>query len=240
MAGMTLEATCRAIHDTVRENRSVAEVARELGVDERRLDIYRSMVRGHVYTALSANYDVLAGVLGEPLFDALYEAYLVAHPPSSWALNQAASAFPEFLATAYDAGRAGLVPFHGALAEFEWALYEVGVDPAEPEASERPTLNPTLAVLQTDYPVVPFVLAWQRGEGPAVPEPEATLSLVFQRPATGRAAFYNGSGDLLFALKMVHDGMDVATAAEASGHPTDVVEGLLAAAIDIGLVIAAR
>lgn len=239
MARLTLEATERAIHDAVRSNRSIAEVAAELGVDERRLDIYRSMVAGHVHTALSANFDVLAEVLGAPLFEALYEDYRAAHPPSSWALNDAASEFPAFLAAAYDAGRPGLVPFHGALAELEWALYEVAIHPAElPEAPDAHVLNPTLTVLQTAYPVVPFVMAWQRGEGPSLPEAEETVSLVFQRPSTGRAAFYNGSGDLLFALKMVHDGLDVATASEVSGQPTEVIEALLARAVDTGLVIA--
>lgn len=234
---MTLEEIERAIHGAVCEGEPVASTAARLGVDPRRLGIYREMVRGHVYTALDANFDVLKGVLGEPLFDGLYETYLSACPPSSWALNDAAEAFPAFLERLLNEGRAGLTHFHVCLAELEWALYQTGVHPEPVAVPDHPTLNPTLTLLQTAYPVVPFMVRWQRGEGPALPEARESVSLLFQRPETGRACFYNGTDDLLFALKMVHDGLTAEAAAEATGHPVELVRGVLDHAVGIGLVL---
>ncbi len=240
MTGSSLEALQRAIHRAVKEEAPVEEVAAELGVDPRRLDIYRGMVRGHVSTALKANFEVSQGVLGEALFGALYEAYLAECPPASWSLNHAAASFPDFLEGVQADGRPGLRPFHVCLADVEWALYETQIHPARvPEPQGEAVLNPTLAVVATPYPVVPFMVAWHRGEGPAEPEPAESINLLFQRPGTGVAAYHHGADDLLFALKVTHDGLTPTEAAEAAGQPLELVEAVLARAASVGLVIPA-
>ncbi len=235
---MNLEALEGWIHRAVKEEVSIEVAAAELGVNPRRLDLYRGMVRGHVRTALGAVYEILQGVLGEPLFAGLYEDYLSAWRPAHWVLSRAAEGFPEFLAAQVDAGRPGLRPFHVSLAELEWAAWETRVHPARVPASvEAPQLNPTLTVLQTPWPVVPFALAWQRGEGPQEPAAEESVSLLFQKPGGLGVNLYVGSPALLFALKVTHDGLSAEVAAELSGEPVEAVREALSHAARIGLVI---
>ena len=61
--------------------------------------------------------------------------------------------------------------------------------------------------------------------------------LVFRHPETFRAVFYCGTDDLLFAVKMVHDGTGPAEASRLSGLTEETVAGFMERASQIGLAI---
>ncbi|MEZ4474329.1 MAG: DNA-binding domain-containing protein [bacterium] len=237
------------MHDAVKDRAPVAVVAAALGVDPKRLAIYRRMIRHHVVVALCSRLGATTALLGAdqetPAWTALLEGYLEACPPSHWALGHAAGAFPGYLAERV--GAQGVTPFHVAVAELEWALYTVNRDetrlpPRHPAYVEGAplALNPTLQILEWPYPVAAFLAAFNRGEGPAVPtaptDPE--LVLVFRRPVSGNPYFQAATPALLFALKVVHDGLSVDEAVVASGQQPADVEAALRHATDIGLVLA--
>ena len=87
------------------------------------------------------------------------------------------------------------------------------------------------------YPVVPFMVASHRGEGPAAPEPAESINLLFQRPGTGVAAYHHGADDLLFALKVTHDGLTPMEAAEAAGQPLELVEAVRGALEEVMRIV---
>lgn len=244
-----LEALQRHMHTAVKGLAPVHVVAAALGVDAKRLAIYHRMIRHHVVAALQTRLGATTALLGAgeetPAWERLLAAYLADCPPSHWALGHAAGAFPGFLAERVEAGEA--TGFHVALAELEWALYTVNRDATRLPPHHRAyvegaplALNPTLQILEWPYPVAAFLAAFNRGEGPAVPtapgDPE--LVLVFRRPASGNPYFHAATPALLFALKMVHDGLTVADAAAASGQPAEAVQAALADAVQQGLVLA--
>lgn len=237
---MTLDALQAAMRAAMRGERALDDAAAELGADPARLAIYRRMIRGHVESALRSQLTACVGSLGadddSAPWQAIFEAYLGAHPPSHWALLEAARDFRAFLHGRI--GTDGITAFHACVAEFEWALYEIARDPARlPEPTATPVLNPTLQVLQFPYPVVQFVAAWYGGDRPAVPDPADCMALAFRRPASGHPCFYSATPTLLFALKMVHDGLSVADAVAASGQPAEAVQAALDRGIATGLVI---
>lgn len=238
---MKLADVHRTFHEVVRSERSVEAGADALQVDPRRLGIYRNFVRQHVRTALEHHYPTVQALLGESAWERLYEAYVEACPPTSWELNAAAAAFPEFIEERLDSD-GPLSLFHAALARFEWEQYAVNtapIDLPDPATLSEPVLNPTLSLLQLPFAVVPFVVAFDAGRDPALPDADdaAPLALLFRRPATGNCAYYNGSDTLMFALKVTHDGLSAEAAAAASGQGIDQVRAALDEAADIGLVI---
>lgn len=237
---MRLSDLQQAMHAAMRGERPVEQVAGDLGADPARLGIYARMIQGHVDTALRSQLTACVGALGAeddtPQWQAIFAAYRAECPPSHWALLEAARAFRGFLHA--HVGEHGITEAHLCLAEFEWALYEIARDPTRlPEPTATPVLNPTLQVLQFPYPVVGFVAAWYRGERPALPVPGDTMALAFRRPASGHPCFYSATPELLFALKMVHDGLSVADAVAASGQPAGAVQAALDRGVAAGLVI---
>jgi hypothetical protein len=239
-----LNRTQAALHAAMRGARSLDAVAQDLGADPARLGIYHRMVRGHVSTALRSQLTVCVESLGAaeetPEWQALFDAYYSDHPPSHWALLEAARGFRDFLLT--QVGQHGVTPFHVGLAEFEWALYDISRDPARvPMAppTGRWQLNPTLQVLEFPYPVVWFTAQWMRGERPALPDEAPEMALAFRRPRSGHPCFYTATPELLFALKMAHDGLSVGDAVTLSGQPREAVQAAFDRGVDIGLVIPA-
>lgn len=242
---MKLESIQRALHAAVKDQRPLAEVAAELGADTARLAIYRRMIRGHVRAAVTGRLEVCCELLGAgedtPAWQVLFEGYLAACPPAHWALGEAAAGFPGYLATRLEQGDPAVQPFHVAVAELEWSLFQTNRDETqlpEPRALSVPILNPTLQVLEWPWPVASFMTAWSRGTRPPLPTTEVPeMALVFRRPATGNPCFYVGTPTLLFALKVTHDGLSVAEAVAQSGQPPEAVTSALDVAAEIGLVL---
>lgn len=236
---MTLEQLQRLMHDVVKQGVEVEAGAAALGVDPGRLRIYRNFARTHVRTALELNLPMTQHLLGETLWEGLYEDYLQACPPSSWELNAAAEAYPAFLEAQLDAGRAGVTHFAVCVAAFEWAQFETLRHPATvPTAVDTTTLNPTLTLLQQAYPVVPYAVRWSRGERDlSPPAAEDAIALLFRHPTRHHCRFYAASDVLLFAIKVAHDGLGAADAADAAGQPIEAVEAALSEAARAGLVL---
>lgn len=238
---MKLHALQQVIHQVLRGDAGVPSGATALGVDPQRLAIYRRFVRGHVRTALEGEFPNLRAWLGGDRWEALYEAYYTACPPTAPTLPEAAAAFPEFLEAQQQAGAFGLTPAHLALADMEWALYEVSVGGAAwpaPGELDGLVVNPTLSILSFEYDVASLALELSAGEAVEPPEVSPTMVLVFQRPPRRHACWYRGTPELLFALKVVHEGLSEAAAAEATGQPLEVVRLALSQAVEAGVLIA--
>ncbi len=232
------------MHAAVKDGRPVAEVASALGVDPARLAIYRRMVRTHVYTALSSRLPATLGLLGaadETLaWSTLYEVYLAECPPQAATLPEAAAAFPGFLARRLEAEDPTVPAFAVAVAELEWALFQVNRDPThlpDPRDLSGMVLNPTLQVMAWPWPVATWMLAHNRGERPALPASGEELVLIFRRPKSGHPCFHVATPERLFVLKMVHEGLGVAEAAGLGGQEEGAVRGALTSALEIGLVL---
>ncbi len=222
------------IHRAVRGGPDVHAAAAALGVAPGRLAIYRRFVRGHVRSAVAANFGLTRAATAPAAWDALVDRYVDAHPAHHWRLDDAAAAFPAWLAdvAALDAPRR-------ALAELEWTLAEVRHDPTPWPAVPAGgwALNPTLAILQSPFALVPWAIALGRGE-PAPPPPAAeSLVLACRRPADEVTVFHAGHPDWLFAIKVAHDGLTVAEAAALSGQPAAAVRAALDGAVDASLLL---
>ena len=234
---MTLEALERVIHQVMRDETSIAAGAKTLQVDARRLGVYRGFVRGHIRSALESNFGLLEAWVGPTTWHALVRGYRAAYPPSHWGLGQAGDRFPAFVAERVEAGALGLTPVHTALAELEWALFEAQIDQARmPEQRSAPVLNPTLSVLTFAYPIVALAVALNTGTAPEPPEPGEQLVLVYRQPTREVAAYHVADAELLFAVKMVHEGLSVADAAQVAQQPVELVEAVLAKAVRAGVV----
>jgi hypothetical protein len=236
---VNLQALQATVHRVLRGEVPVEDGAAALGCDARRLRIYREFVRGHVQTALEKNYEITRATLPAPTWEALVEAYFAAFPTAHWELNAAAEPFPAWLETRIGLHE-GLHPFHCELAQFEWEEFAAYSNRAEvPAAVEAPTPNPTLSILQLAHPVAAFVQAWNAGERPAIPAPlpAPRLTFLFRHPRSGKVMYQDATDDLLFALKVTHEGLDPAAAARAIGAAPELGEQALAVAADVGIIL---
>ncbi len=236
------------LHRLFRDELPVDAAAAALGADPRRLEIYHRAVHLHVRHALEANFPVTLASLPADTRTGLHAAYFATHAPTTWNLDTAAEAFPDFLDARLAAEPPpGLTPFHPALARLEWELTAVwGAEDAAPEAPmgetppTAPMLNPTLALLESPYPLVAYLARPDAASPDALPAPAETpeLVLVFRHPSRRTACFYAATGDLLFALKVAHDGLDPLSAARAAGLDETAALAAMALAVEVGLILA--
>lgn len=241
----SLQQTFEALHAVLRGAAAPESAQAALGLDSSRVAFYADTVFEHVQDILHKNYAVLAELLGAERFETLVREYYALHPAEAFELNENAAPFREFLAEQRVSGRLGLTEAHLELAELEWQEFVAYVSPAQiPERRwlSSPELNPTLIVLQLDYPVAGFLDAWRewegRGEPPTFPtEPDPETVFVLRHPESENALFVVATDALLFALKVVHEGVDVDQAAEATGAPREVALAALREARDWGLVL---
>lgn len=239
----TLRQVQALMHRVIREELPVAAGAAELGCDPGRLDIYRRFVAGHVRTALDKNFPVLMTLLGPERWGRLTRAFYAEMPPSSWELNEAARPFPGWLSEREQAGDEALVPFHVALASWEWEEFATYVHEAEipsPDALAGPVVNPTLSILELPCPVAAFMARWVEGcrDLPLPTRDQgAEVALLWRRPDTGRVAFHQAIDDLLFAVSVAHQGLDPADAARAHGLPEEAAREAFGRAARMGLVL---
>ncbi|PKN54497.1 MAG: hypothetical protein CVU56_26180 [Deltaproteobacteria bacterium HGW-Deltaproteobacteria-14] len=242
----SLKDLAETVHAALRRELDTDVAAARLGVDPARLGIYRGFVHDHVSGILDKLYPYVRAHLGSQIWAELVAAYFREVPARHWELNACGEAFPAWLDARIAAGDGpGVDPFHVALAELEWEQFVVYMHAATVPAGEHleaPVLNPTLSLLDLAYPVVRFIVDHPEvGDvGPAIPVPAAArrLALLFRRPGTWRVAYYQGSDDLLFALKVVHEQIPLAVAAEAVHQPIAVARAAVDHAIAVGLVLA--
>lgn len=241
----TLEQAFGTLHEVLRGAADPAVAHRRLGLDPARVAFYQETVFEHVRDVLDKNYGVLAAVLGPERFDALVAEYFAEVPATAFELNENAAPFREFLAVRAEVGTYGLTEAHLELAELEWQEFAVYVSEAtipEPSAISAPQINPTLTILQLDYPVADFLDAWREagdsGSRPHLPaDPAPQLVFVLRHPETDNALFFEATDALLFAFKVSHDGLSVQEAAEQAGVADSLVLAALQDAANWGLVI---
>ncbi len=232
------------VHAVIRQDLPVDSGAATLGCDPARLDLYRRFIAAHVQSALDKNFPVLAAIVGPERWAALGAAYYAEVPASSWELNEAARPFPAWLSAREEAGAGALVPFHVALAAWEWEEFATYVHPAEippPASLTAPTVNPTLAILELPCPVAAFMAAWldgARDQPLPTPADGAEVAFLWRRPDTGRVAFHQAVDDLIFAVTVAHQGVSPALAARENGLPEAAAAGAFERALSMGLVLA--
>lgn len=234
------------VHRVLRRELDVDAGAALLGVDPARLDLYRRFVFGHITGVLGKLYPLTAAHLGATAWDRLGAAYFRDHPARDWELNACGRAFPELLDREVAAGATDVHPFHVALAQLEWEQFAVYMHPAtvpDHDALDAPIVNPTLAVLALPYAVVPFAVAHPdpTSHSPTTPPPDqapdGALTLVFRRPGAWRVDFHEATGDLLFAIKVVHERVPLAAAAAAAGQHLALARAALATARAVGVIV---
>lgn len=159
-----------ALHDRARDC-AVTPVAN--------LEIYRNNAATNFSAALAASFPVLRRRVGEDFFEQLARSYRARSPSRSGDLHWVGRAFAEFLT---DELRDGDYAWLADLARLEWAREQSAVDaerPAlavdalaahAPEALEHLQfeLQPSLRLLESEYPVFSVWLANQSANAPPV------------------------------------------------------------------------
>lgn len=157
-----------------------------------RLEIYREQFWLRHTSSLVEDYPGLSSLLGQAAWQTLIEAYLDAHPPTSFTLRDLGLALPEFIATRPGLDRQVLC---WDMARLERAYLEAfdaadapPLDPTRiasiPEAAwqhARVELQPTARVLAVSYPVAELRRALREGHDPVIPEPAPRHVLIFRR-----------------------------------------------------------
>jgi hypothetical protein len=242
----TLRELQSQMHAVLRGTKSVADVARAVGVNEKRLGIYRGFVRGHVRNSLGKIYPITRQLVGRERWDTLYEGFFASCPPTSWELNTSVEPFYGYLDAQITAGAIPVSPFLASFAQYEWEEFATYIHPAavpSPETLVAAIVNPTVTVLQFDYPVVPFVVAHPEADdvGPETLLPDRLetpqMALLFRRAETYGVAYHVATPALLFAVRVTMEGMSVEEAATQSGQPIDAIEAAMERAIAIGLIL---
>lgn len=237
----TLKQLQAQIHQVMRGEISVGEGAERLGVDPARLSIYEGFVRGHIDGVLDKHYGRVKAYLCADLWADLKAGFYAAQPARSWELNAAVEAFPTYLASRAAAGEAAITPYLISLARFEWTEFEIYVHPARISAAEG-ALNPTLTILELPCPVIEAVVGWDEAALPAqTTEAEGPERILFFRdPQDMGVCFQRAVDDLLFAVKVAHEGLDPDEVARALGLDVELARAATRRAIELGLVLEER
>lgn len=247
-----------ALHRTLTGEVKLERGAALLGVDPQRLHIYRGFVRGHIRSAVAANFNLTEAWIRHGSAAAwtwLLEGFVDQARPEHWTLDAAAQGFAEWIGGLVaqplpphsGAGSFRIDAFAGALATLEWSLYQAHVSPEDlsaatpaPEGSSGFRLNPTLDILELAEGLAALAAALNRDEVPAQ-APRLTGGTeqvwVLRRPQTERALFLKPDTGHWFAFKAVYEGLDVAGAAAATGQPLAAVQAAYAEALRAGFIL---
>lgn len=165
-----------------------------------RLGIY---ARGYVLRLLEcmrADFPALRGLVGEEVFDAFAEAYIISRPPDSPSLYNLGADFPRFLEetrpkdSRLGAGLERMLELPPELARLERARAEVTRargneedDPASFLPLTPPEIfgggltlqaTPCLRLLELKFPLVEYLRRADRGARPEPPEPRASFAAI--------------------------------------------------------------
>jgi uncharacterized protein len=197
-----------------------------------RVAIYGEAVRHHVRAMLEKLFPLTRSSLGEARWEELARAYEATRPGRTFDMNRLGEGFPGFLAD--EGERRELPAFLPALARFEWTDFTVfsSMEPV-PEAVERLTVNPTLAVLEHPFRLCAYVRAGGRGE----PEPEPELALLWRHPEQLVTMYMEASDRALLALKMAVEGLTPEDVAAATSVPEADIRAALEECVKEGLVL---
>lgn len=174
------------------------------GIPERRLQVYRELVRNNLGALLGGTFPVLRDTLGAPAWAALLDRFLREHHSRIPLFPRLGLEFVTFLAHVEDPAR----PWLAELADYEWA--ELGLQLAEASALPQDAQADLLDACPRLSPLAwPRAYRWpvQRigpGVQPQQPPAQPTL-LLLRRDDAGRVHFSQLS-PLLYRLLELADG----------------------------------
>lgn len=217
-----------------------------------RLDIYRRAYHARLIECLADDYPMLEETLGEPAFEALCRRYIARFPSQSPSLNF----FGRHMSSLCESEPLPNAGFARDLAALEWAIVEAihapTASPLGPEDLARvpapswPEVrlksNPSLRILELEYPVNAYFQAWRDGARPAIPAPSASLLAVYR---TGRSVWrLELSAAMRALIASLASGVALGASIEralpllegdAQERPEELVSGWFASAVSSGL-----
>jgi hypothetical protein len=175
-------------------------VAERRGLSAReRLGVYTGGYVLRLLECMRADFPVLRGFVGDPVFDPFARAYLITRPPGSPSLYDLGAGFPQFLEETkpdggrFDAATSAMLDLPPELARVERARAEVmrargteddppSAEPLSPFAvfGDELTLEatPCLRLLELKFPLADFLKSSDGGGHPDPPAPCAALVAV--------------------------------------------------------------
>ena len=248
MTAASLVAQQRQLHAAMVGAPAAKSLLREPARRGPLLHIYQQAYRVRLVAALRDNHGVLPRAMGDEAFDALAEAYLLAHPSRHPSIRWFGHRLADFMAAHPEH-----VP-HPAfvdLARMEWALREAfdaadAVPMTLPELAALPAddwpqrvlrFHPSVQVLSLDWRVEPAWRALQGaedgGDEPELDEPEAgEHQLIVWRPALEtrwRSVATPFEARLLSAAMQGEDFSALCTAAAEDAGEAQAVPGVVGA-----------
>jgi hypothetical protein len=245
---MTLHGVFQTMHRLLRGEITPADASTMLGCEESRIALYPEFVLDHVRNILVKDFPVLASLFSTEEWEAIVRQYFQTHPPDHYEMNANAARFPAFLQQMEEEGRLGIGEFHVELAEVEWQEWVIFSSPEKMPVSAEirdRVLNPTLTVLELNFPVVEYLNIWEerRAKGfsegvPPVPETsDGEIVFVFRHPSKHETVVQKATDSLLFVFKVVHDNVPLNEAAEEAQIGPPEAESMLMSAEEMGLII---
>lgn len=228
-----------------------AEALEKLGGQPERWLTYRDMVRRRMRGMIRAGLSRTTAAIGEPAYEATYEAWLDDAPPRTRYIREIVPAFAAFAIPRWVADEE--VPgWVVDLARLEAAKWEVGyIDVEWPEApgdfafEKVAVMNPTLRQLRLDHPVQKKL-----DEGETAYAPKATAVMVYRKQEDDRIYtwFPNAlSADLVDGWLAGDAPVTEVVKRVCADHDTAITEefieslgGMLAEFIEQGMVLGAR
>ncbi|MBM9537469.1 thio(seleno)oxazole modification radical SAM maturase SbtM [Desulfobulbus alkaliphilus] len=141
--------------------------------------------------------------------------------------------FPAYLA-AHPLDHA-LHPYLPELATLELARHQLNSAPeVEPCGVEKYTINPTVQLVEVGWTGLPAFLTDQTVQ----PRKEKALVLVYRPGPRDAALIRTPDGHDLLALKIIMEGLDTREVAREAGVTVGRIDGILAAAVHKGLILA--
>jgi hypothetical protein len=243
---MKLAELQQQMHRMLRGEVEPDAIAGSIGADVARLTIYRDFVQTHIVDALEQNFVYTRAILGDE-FAPLARDFFHSRAPSHWELNSSGEGFADYLEQRRAAGHPVLQPFHVVLAQFEWEEWLAFAHEDEvpdPDDVAEPVLNPTMAVVQSPYPLIDFLTDHKDELSPAlaVPAllPELQTILVFRHPIDLIANAVAADDELLLAMKIAASHIAIADAAAATNQPEAAIRAALDRAARCGVIVQPR
>lgn len=243
------------IHSLLRAEKSPEVLAKELDVDVKRLSIYPSFIKGHIIRMIDRSFKSLKSLFDAKSWESLTDKYFREYPADDWRYYRCVEHFPEFIQGLKSLPDFKIQDFHVELAQFEWTELMVYsseiILPKKNEIRSR-QLNPTLAVLSLNYPVVNFVNCeraeslskneehWMKEKNYLEKLSAPKTVFFFRSPKTQYAVYTQATDRELFAFKMVHDDISEKEAAKLSGQTLAVIQSVLKESVQLGLILAPK
>ncbi len=218
----------------------------------KRLSIYPRFVKSHVTKFLDQNFLSLKTLFDGVTWKKILDQYFKEYPPAHWQLFRCAEAFPSFIQSLKEKNLYGIQNFYVELSEFEWmeaVIYHEEERISQIFALQEPLVNPTLAILNTYYPLVQFANVTRSKEN-CLEEKEwiqnkRYLSLfdqeqiifLFRNPITLILNCCVPTDRMLLAVKIIHEKISLQEASRAMDQDLTNLYAVLEEAQSLGLIV---